>query len=190
MIAQIVTLLIDTLGTLLVYVLLLRFHMQWLRAPFRNPVGELVTGLTNWAVLPLRRIIPGLLGLDIATLLLAWLAQGLMALVLMSLRDYDFARASGAMYAMVGALAAIELLRMSVMLLIAAVIVQALLSFIAPYSPLAPVLDALTRRFYQPFRRFIPPMGNIDLSPLFLILAAQIVIIILERLRFAVTTPF
>ena len=71
-----------------------------------------------------------------------------------------------------------------------AVIVQALLSFIAPYSPLAPVLDALTRRFYQPFRRFIPPMGNIDLSPLFLILAAQIVIIILERLRFAVTTPF
>lgn len=189
MIAQIITLLIDTLGTLLVYVLLLRFHMQWLRAPFRNPVGELVTGLTNWAVLPLRRVIPGLLGLDVATLLLAWLAQGLMALALMALRDYDFTRANGVVYAMLAWLAAIELLRMSVLLLIVAVIVQALLSFVAPYSPLAPVLDALTRRFYQPFRRFIPPMGNIDLSPLFLILAAQIVIIILERLRFSVTAP-
>ena len=79
---------------------------------------------------------------------------------------------------------------MSINILIGAAIVQALLSFVAPYSPIAPLLNAITEPFYRPFRRFIPPMGNIDLSPLFLILAAQIVIIILERLRFAVTTPF
>ena len=71
MLAQILTLIIDTLGTLLVYVLLLRFHMQWLRAPFRNPAGELGSGLTNWCVLPARRVVPGLLGLDFATLMLA-----------------------------------------------------------------------------------------------------------------------
>lgn len=190
MISQIINLLIDTLGTLLVYVLLLRFHMQWLRAPFRNPVGELVTGLTNWAVLPLRRFIPGLLGLDVATLLLAWLLQALMAALLMSLRGHDFTAMSGVAFAVLAALSAIELLRMSVMLLIAAAIGQALLSFIAPHSPIAPLLDALTRPFYRPFRRFTPPLGSIDLSPLFLVLAAQVAIIVLERLRYFVTTPF
>ena len=72
MLTQILHLVIDTLGSILAYMLLLRFHMQWLRAPFRNPVGELVAGLTNWCVLPVRRFVPGFMGLDLATLLLAW----------------------------------------------------------------------------------------------------------------------
>lgn len=190
MLAQIFTLIIDTLGTLLVYVLLLRFHMQWLRAPFRNPVGDLIAGLTNWCVLPARRVVPGLFGLDLATLMLAWLVQALVQGILMSLRGYDFAGAPGIAFVVLGVLAAVELMRMSVMILIAAAIVQALLSFIAPYSPLAPVLDALTRPFYKPFRRFIPPVGNIDLSPLVLVLAAQVVLIMLGQLRAFVASPF
>jgi len=190
MLAQILTLIIDTLGTLLVYVLLLRFHMQWLRAPFRNPVGELVSGLTNWCVLPARRVVPGLLGLDIATLVLAWLVQMLVQGILMSLRGYDFGGAPGIAFVVMGALAAVELMRMSVILLIAAAIIQALLSFVAPYSPMAPVLDAITRPFYKPFRRFIPPVGNIDLSPLALILAAQVALIMLAQLRAFVASPF
>src|SRR5256885_4356861 len=52
----------------LVYVLLLRFYMQLLRAPFRNPVGQFVTALTNWIVFPARRLIPGLMGIDFATI--------------------------------------------------------------------------------------------------------------------------
>ena len=190
MFAQIITLILDTLGTLLVYVMLLRFHMQWLRAPFRNSLGELVAGLTNWCVLPARRVVPGLLGLDLATLVLAWLVQALVQAILMSLRGYDFAGAPGIAFVILGALSAVELMRMSVMILIAASIAQALLSFVAPYSPLAPVLDALTRPFYNPFRRFIPPLGNIDLSPLALILAAQITLIVLAQLRAFVAAPF
>ena len=58
------------------FVLLARFHFQWLRVPFRNPVGEFVLATTSWMVLPVRRVIPGLAGLDLATLLLAWLVQG------------------------------------------------------------------------------------------------------------------
>lgn len=181
MLAQIISLIVDTLGSLFVYLLLLRFHMQWTRAPFRNPVGEMIAGLTNWLVLPARRFIPGLLGLDMATLLLAWLAQGLITVLLMSLQGHNLGN-PGMAVVMLASVSAVELLIMSIYLLIGAAIVQAILSFISPYSVLAPVLDALTRPFYKPFRRFIPPLGGIDLSPLFLVLAAQIAIMLLRHL--------
>ena len=71
MLGQIASFLIDTAATLLVFLLLVRFHFQWLRVPFRNPVGECVLLATGWIVLPARRFIPGLKGLDLATLLLA-----------------------------------------------------------------------------------------------------------------------
>src|SRR3954463_8257133 len=110
MLYQIASLLVDTLGMLLVYLLLLRFHMQWLRAPFRNPAGQFIAALTNWAVLPSRRLIPGMLGLDLATLLLAWLVQGLLMALLMSLRGYDFGSAPGIAFGLLAVLAALELL--------------------------------------------------------------------------------
>jgi YggT family protein len=185
MLLQIANLLIDSLGSLFIYMLLLRFHMQWLRAPFRNPVGEMVAALTNWMVLPARRFIPGLFGLDLATLILALLAQALMKALLMSLAGFPFAHAPGIAFVILGALSAIDLVRMSINILIAAAIVQALLS---PYSPLAPLLNAITEPFYRPFRRFIPPMGNIDLSPLFMIIVAQVLLIPLATLARIVAT--
>src|SRR5512144_849268 len=75
MIDQALTFLIDTLFGLLTYALLLRFAMQWLRAPFRNPLAQAVVALTDWAVKPTRRVVPAARGLDSASLLLAWLAQ-------------------------------------------------------------------------------------------------------------------
>jgi YggT family protein len=190
MLTQIGSLLIDTLGTLFVYVLLLRFHMQWLRAPFRNPVGDFIAALTNWAVLPARRIIPGILGLDAATLLLAWLAQALVMALLLSLRSYDLVSAPASAFGLLAVMSALELVAASIKLLIGAAIVQAILSFVAPNTMLAPVLDAITRRFYAPFRRFIPPLGGIDLSPLFLILAAQIALIVLGNVKQLAASPF
>ena len=91
MLGQIASLLVESLGNLFVYVLLLRFHMQWLRAPFRNPIGEFIAALTNWIVMPMRRAIPGLFGLDLATLFTALLAEALMLALLMSIRGYPFA---------------------------------------------------------------------------------------------------
>ncbi len=189
MLAQIISLIVDTLGSLFVYLLLLRFHMQWTRAPFRNPVGEMIAGLTNWLVLPARRVIPGLLGLDMATLLLAWLAQSLITALLMSLQGHNFDN-PGVAVLILASVSAGELLILSIYLLIGAAIVQAILSFISPYSVLSPVLDALTRPFYKPFRRFIPPLGGIDLSPLFLVLAAQIAIMLLRQLKMMAIAPF
>src|SRR5438132_10369639 len=77
MFAQIASFLVDTVVTFFVFLLLLRFHFQWLRVPFRNPFGEFVLQTTSWMVMPVRRVIPGLAGLDLATLLLAWIIQAL-----------------------------------------------------------------------------------------------------------------
>src|SRR5438132_910039 len=67
-------------------------------------------------------------------------------------------------------------------LLIGVVIVQVIISWVNPYAPLAPVFDALTRPFYAIFRRFVPTIGNVDLSPLFVLLVAQILLMLLENL--------
>ncbi|HXZ92937.1 MAG TPA: YggT family protein, partial [Burkholderiales bacterium] len=83
MLQQIVHFLVETLAAFFVYLLLARFHFQWLRVPFRNQIGEFVVVTTNWIVQPARRLIPPLAGLDLASVVAAWLLQ-LIALVLLA----------------------------------------------------------------------------------------------------------
>ena len=182
MLFQIGSLLVSTLFGFFVFLLLLRFYMQLLRAPFRNPVGEFVTTLTSWMVLPVRRLIRGWWGLDWASLLLAWLAETIMLFLLQSMRGYALGSNPGIALALLLAIAALELARYSIYLLIGVVLLQVVLSWLSPYHLLRGALDALTRPFYRVFRRFIPPLGNIDLSPLLVLLAAQIALILLNGL--------
>lgn len=179
MFTQIGVLLVDVVASFFVFMLLARFHFQWLRVGFRNPVGEFVIATTNWMVLPLRRVVPGLAGLDLSTLLLAWLVQ---ALGLWAQAAIVGAEPSlGA----IATIALVDLLRYSLYILVFAVIVQAILSWVNPYAPLAPVFDTLTRPFLRPLRRFVPPIGNVDLTPLILIVLLQVVLIPVGYLRAA-----
>src|SRR5262245_18122154 len=77
MFTQIAVFLVDTAVGFIVLLLLARFYFQWARIPFRNPVGEFLLVTTNWAVIPVRRVVPGLAGLDLSTLLLAWAFQAI-----------------------------------------------------------------------------------------------------------------
>jgi YggT family protein len=190
MFIQIGQFLIETLFGFFVYLLLLRFYMQWLRVPFRNPIGEFVAALTNWMVLPARRVIPGLFGLDLASLTLAWLAEVLMWLLMIWLRGFSLAGAPGVAFGLLAALAAIELAKLSLNLLMGVVVVQVVLSWVNPHTPLGGVFDALTRPFYRVFRRFIPPIGNIDLSPLFVLIIAQVLLIPVGTLALTVSRMF
>ncbi len=165
MFSQIADLLIRTAFGFFVYALLLRFYMQWLRAPFRNPVGQFVTALTDWAV------------------------EALLLVLLYWLKGFSFAGAPGIAAGLVFTIAAMELLRASLYLLIGVIIVQVIISWVNPYAPLAPVFDALTRPFYAVFRRFVPPIGNVDLSPLFVLLLAQIILILLESVARLIQAP-
>jgi YggT family protein len=189
MLSQIGHLLIQTAFGFLVYALLLRFYMQWLRAPFRNPVGQFVTALTDWAVRPARRVVPGLFGVDLASILIAWFTEALMLVLLYWLRGFSFAGAPGIAAGLLFTIAAIELVRASLYLLIGVVIVQVIISWVNPFAPLAPVFEALTRPFYAVFRRFVPPIGNVDLSPLFVLVLAQVLLILLEPLTRLIQAP-
>ena len=185
MLSQIARLLTVTAFGLVIYALLLRFHMQWLRAPFRNPVGQFVSALTDWIVKPARRVVPGLLGLDLATILIAWFAEALMLVLLCWLRDVSLAGSSTPSVAagVLFTLAAAELARVSLYLLFVVVIGHVVLSWVNPHAPLAPVFYALTRPFYAVFRRFVPSIGSIDLSPVFVLLSAQILLMLLDKLE-------
>ena len=182
MFAQIATFLIDTIVSFLVFLLLARFHFQWLRVPFRNPVGEFVLATTSFMVLPVRRVIPGLAGLDLATLLLAWLVQGLSLWIQTEIVGAEV----GAM-ALAG-IAAVDLLRYSLYILIFAVIVQAVLSWVNPYTPVGPAFDTITRPFLRPLRRFIQPLGGVDLTPLILLVIVQVLLFPVGALRVAAGT--
>jgi YggT family protein len=170
--------LLDVVFSLLTYALLLRFAMQWLRAPFRNPVGQAVTALTDWAVIPLRRAIPGYRGIDWSTLFLAWLAQFIWLLAV-GLVIGGGGAFGGMLITTLALLACVELLKAALWLLIIVVFVQAILSWVGPGGPVAGLLNALTYRFLAPIRRIVPPLGGtLDLSPLIVIVLAQLALML------------
>jgi YggT family protein len=162
--------------------LLVRVLMQWARASFRNQIGHFVTALTDWAVVPLRRVVPGWFGLDLASLLLALAAETLLVLAELTVRGYGFGAGAGAFLAILG-LGGVETLRLAVYVVIGVVLIAAVMSWVNPHSAYAPLFDALARPFLAPLRRFIPPIANIDLSPLVLLLLLQVVLMLLASAR-------
>jgi len=180
MLSQILRFLLDTVIGFFVFVLLARFYLQLMRVSFRNPLGQFVIALTNWLVLPARRFIPGMFGVDLASLLLAWLIEALLLFLLYLLEAGGLASGPGLVVGIFLTLSLLELVRYSLYLLIGVILIQAVISWINPYAPLAPLFNALTAPFLRPFRRLIPPIGNIDLSPLFALLVAQLLLIPLE----------
>lgn len=169
--------LINIVFGLIVYAILLRFMMQVLRAPFRNPLGQAVSALTDWAVKPVRRVVPGYRGYDWASLILAWVFQMLWLAAIVALGTGVVV--SGALVGFIALLAIVELIKAALWIIIVAVFVQAILSWVAPDGPLAGVLNAMTFPVLRPVRRRIPPLGGVlDLSPLIVIVIAQLVLIL------------
>ena len=179
MFTQIGVFLVDAVASFFVFMLLARFHFQWLRVPFRNPVGEFVLATTNWMVAPARRVIPGLTGLDLATLLLAWAVQALGLWLQAAILGAEPG------FGMIAAVALVDLVRYSLYILVFAVIAQAVLSWVNPYTPLAPAFDTLTRPFLRPLRRYVPPVGNVDLTPLILLVILYVALIVVNHVRVA-----
>ena len=178
MLTQALAFLVNTILDFLTVTLLLRFLLQWARAAQRNQITDFLNALTNWAVRPARRIIPGLWGLDLATLLLAWLVQFLEIFLILQISGYDVSLVGGPAIAGMALLAVISLVRISLFILIVALIIQAVLSWVNPYSPIAPMINALTRPFVRPFQRLVPPVANVDLSPLFVIIVCQLLLML------------
>jgi|694.fasta_scaffold06382_11 YggT family protein len=182
MLAQIVLFVLDTVCGFFTLALLVRFAMQWARTPFRNPLGQFIVAVTDWMVRPLRRLVPGLFGLDMASLLLAWLWQVAYQGIALGFTGVLFA-VSPAPTLVVALLALLEVAKISLYLVMGAVLVSAVFSWVNPHAPLADVFNTLTRPLLRPFRRFIPPVGGVDLSPLALLLVLQIALFVIASLR-------
>lgn len=179
MIIETLQFLVRTLSELFVLVLLLRFYLQVARAPFKHPLAQFCMALTNFAVLPARRLIPSLHGYDTATLVLAWFTSLLANAIALALHPiYDLT--AGSSWVALTLLSVLDVFRLSLYLMMGAVLVQAILSWVNPYNPLTPILEALTRPFLQPFHRAV--VGGVDLSPLILILLIQIILMLPVRL--------
>src|SRR5688572_2688990 len=152
--------------------------MQWVRAPYRNPLSEFLQALTDFMVRPARRVVPGLWGLDLATLTLAWLLQLLELLILLQVRSHGAGLDGGLAFVALAALALVALARIGLYIVMAAVFVQVVLSWLSPHHPLMPLANCLTRPFLRVFQKRIPPIGNVDLSPLFLLVLLQLLLML------------
>lgn len=157
---------------------LLRFLMQICRVSFSSQLGDFVVRLTGWAVRPLRRAIPGIGGVDWASLLPAFALQLLLGFLTLALSGIAPEESASAI-PLVLLLAVRGILRLTVNIFIAALLLQAVLSWINPRSPLAAPAWQLTRPILEPIRRIVPNVSGIDLSPLVAILLLQVLLMFL-----------
>jgi YggT family protein len=178
MFLQILSFLLDVAAGLLGGACLLRLYMQYQRISFANPVGRFVFALTDWVVLPLRRVLPSVKRWDLASLVGAYLFElahfGILWLFL-----------SGNP-AVVPLLALFGVVRLVISGAIGLVIVYAILSWVRADSPITDVIDRLAAPLLRPFRRMIPLVGGFDLSPLAALVVLQVLAIVVANLQGAV----
>ena len=180
LLAQAGLMITESIAGFLTILLLARFFMQLFRVPFSNQVGHFVLQLTNWLVLPLRKIIPSAAGLDLASLIPAYLLQVMVILIAAAVHSGVAVLGLDGAVLLILWRSVLAILRISLYLLIGLLLLQAILSWVSPYSPLSRPISQMTQPFLRPIQRIVPPLGVIDLSPLIAILLAQVVLIFLQ----------
>jgi YggT family protein len=167
---------LQSLMTLALFVVLLRLLLQWARADFRNPICQGIVRLTNPLIVPLRRILPPIGKVDTASVVAVILVAIVEVVILTSLGGVTLDPL------LVLRAAALEIVHAILWLYFYAIFLYALLSMVAPggYSPLQSLLTALCEPVLRPIRRVIPPLGGIDLSPLWAGILIQAVLILLR----------
>ncbi|MFQ5547138.1 MAG: YggT family protein [Woeseia sp.] len=170
---------IKTLAQLYLLVLLLRFWLPMLRADFRNPLAQGILRITSPLVVPVRRLVPSIGRLDTSTILVAYVIQFLTVLVLLTLGG----RIVDTVPIMVTTL--IELAILSLNLFFFVILIKIILSWVAPhtYNYATALLTTLAEPVLRPFRRIIPPIGGLDISPIFAIILLQAGVIFLQTLK-------
>jgi YggT family protein len=184
MLYQIISLLLEVSIGLFTGLCLLRLYLQHQRIPLSarsgNPMGPFIFAVTDWLVLPLRRLIPSVGRWDLASLLAAWAGQMLLFGVLWGLAGF------GANLVSIVVLAVFGVIRTAISGLTGLVIVFAVLSWVQSQSYLSDLLERLVAPPLAPIRRAVPLVGGVDLSPLVLLLILQVSAILLGGLQGAV----
>ena len=174
------TLIIEVVFGLYILAVLLRFLFQLVRADFYNPISQFLVALTNPLLKPMRRIIPGVYGIDVASLVLLVALKGLEVFLIFSLGGY----ALGPLPVVIAAV--VDLLRLTINIYFYAILLRVILSWFMPYgmhhNPAGGLLVSLTEPLMRPVRRLIPPVGGLDLSPIAVLVVLQLLQLALSHL--------
>ena len=169
--------LVETLFGLYILAVMLRFLLQWVRADFYNPISQFLVKATNPPLLPLRRVIPGWMGIDLAAVVLMLVLQCLEWLMIAALRGVSLS---------LGALLVLSVAKLLSLLLdvfLFAILIQVVLSWVSPgtHNSATALLYRLTEPLLGPARRMIPPMGGLDFSPIAVLVGIQLLHILLIK---------
>ena len=169
--------LVDTFFSLLFFVFLLRLLLQWARADFRNPLSQAIVRLSNWLIMPLRRLLPPVGRIDTASVAAVVLVALAQVAALSLVRGFGVPDALDLLR-----LAALAILRTTLWVYFWAIFIYALLSMVAPgtHSPAVSILESLCEPILGPIRRTGPSVGGLDLSPLWAGIGIQVLLILLR----------
>lgn len=172
---QVGLLLVNTIGSLIVTLVVLRFLLQLVRADFYNPMSQFIVRFTNPMLMPLRRIIPGLGGFDLASVVLAYVLQMLFIVAVLLMYGGIAPIANMLLWG------AIALLALVLKIYFWGMVIVIIVSWIAPnsYNPAVVLVQQLLEPVMQPVRNLVPDLGGLDLSPIFLFLGIKIIEILL-----------
>ncbi|WP_347909581.1 YggT family protein [Pseudomonas grandcourensis] len=161
---------IKTLGSLYLLIVLLRFILQLVRANFYNPLCQFIVKATQPLLKPLRRVIPSMFGLDMSSLVLALIVQILLMAVILTLKGFEVN------WLLMVPWAVIALFSLFLNVLFYAMIISVILSWVAPgsHNPGAELVAQITEPVLAPFRRIIPNLGGLDISPIFAFIVIQL----------------
>ncbi len=162
---------IQTLGSLYLLIVLLRFILQLVRANFYNPLCQFTVKATQPLLKPLRRVIPSLFGLDMSSLVLAIVVQMVIFAVVLTLSYMSFNVLGLLLWAIIGVTA------LFLKVFFFALIINVILSWVAPgsTSPGAELVNQITEPALAPFRRFLPNLGGLDISPILAFMIIQLI---------------
>lgn len=173
MLYQISAFLLEVIAGLLGSACLLRLYMQHQRIPFGNPIGSLVFALTDWLVLPLRKVLRPVARWDLASLAGAFLLKLAQYFLLWLV--------TGGALVVVPVMALFGVIGLVIYGLTGLLIVYAVMSWVQTQSPLYDVLSRLLAPPLRPLRRMVPLVGGMDLTPLILLVLLQVASIVLQH---------
>lgn len=177
--SEIIGYLVQTLVSLYLIAMLLRFILQLVRADFYNPISQFLVKATNPLVVPLRRVIPGLAGIDMATLVLALILQVAAIVVLMVVNGLALPNPL-----LIVVWAVLGLVGLLINIYFFALLAMIILSWVAAGSghPAIYLLHQITEPVMAPFRKILPAMGGLDLSPILVFILINVLQIALRHM--------
>ena len=173
---------ISTLFQLYAFAIMLRFVLQWVQADFYNPVSQFIVKITTPVVKPARRFIPGYKGLDIASLVVCYLVLSLSQAIVQAIGGYNPTVLT------VTVLAITDLISLVINVFFYAIIIQAVISWINPqgHNPINHLLYSITYPVLRPAQKLIPPLGGLDISPIFALLGLKVIEMLINPLFYQI----